>query len=296
MNLNESKVFGNYEKNKFLFECFNRENCPHAWIIYGDKGIGKFFSISNLVHLYLKKNPSANCFELNTSNYAANIENIRDIIGQLSLTNNSGIFDKTFVVIDDADEMSFNAHNALLKTLEEPPKNTLLILISHKLKKLPKTIISRCSLVKFERLSFTEIKDYINSTFETSPSNFQEIIRSTNGFPKYINLFKSEIVNEIYNITKMLIENDRFNYQLFQTLMKLIEKDYDKYFYIIITLIFNSVKAKIIKLSEKSIDEKNKNLSFLEDMKFLFSENMMIDNKKKLHYVFHEYYNLCKGK
>ena len=296
MYFSEFKVFGNYEKNKLLFECFNKKNCPHAWIIYGDKGLGKFFSVNNLIHLYLKKHPSANFFVLNTPGNPANIENIRDIIGHLCLTNNSGIFDKTFVVIDDADEMSFNAHNALLKTLEEPPKNTLLILISHRINKLPKTIISRCSLVKFERLSFSEIKDYINNTFETSPSNLTEIIRSTNGFPKYINLFKSEIINEINNITKMLIENDQFNYQLFQKLMKLVEKDYDKYFYIIITLIFNSVKTKIIKLSDENIDEKNKNLNFLEDMKFFFSENMIIDNKKKLHYVFHEYYNLCKAK
>ena len=55
MNLSESKVFGNYKQIKFLFECFNGENCPHAWIIYGDKGVGKFFSINHLVHLHLKK-------------------------------------------------------------------------------------------------------------------------------------------------------------------------------------------------------------------------------------------------
>lgn len=53
------------------------------------------------------------------------------------------------VIVDHAEKMNTNAANALLKSLEEPPANTLFILISDRPDRLPATIRSRCSLVAF---------------------------------------------------------------------------------------------------------------------------------------------------
>lgn len=57
------------------------------------------------------------------------------------------------VVIEDAHMMTLEAANALLKVLEEPPKHSLIILISDKKELLPDTVLSRCSEVRFGGLS-----------------------------------------------------------------------------------------------------------------------------------------------
>ncbi len=76
-----------------------------------------------------------------------NIEQVRKL--SLSLTTHPHISLTRIVLILSADSMNNNAANALLKNLEEPPANTLFILVTDELSKLPKTIRSRCSLVNF---------------------------------------------------------------------------------------------------------------------------------------------------
>jgi DNA polymerase III delta prime subunit len=60
------------------------------------------------------------------------------------------------VVIEGAENMNHNAANALLKTLEEPGKFTLIILVSHNLQKIIPTIRSRCRITKVPRLQFKD--------------------------------------------------------------------------------------------------------------------------------------------
>jgi DNA polymerase-3 subunit delta' len=57
------------------------------------------------------------------------------------------------VIVDCADEMNASAANALLKELEEPPKNTVMFLVSHQPSGLLPTIRSRCRTLRFDPLS-----------------------------------------------------------------------------------------------------------------------------------------------
>ena len=61
------------------------------------------------------------------------------------------------VIVDDADTMNRNAQNALLKILEEPPSNALLILVTHRLGSMIPTIRSRCRTIHFDPLNEAEI-------------------------------------------------------------------------------------------------------------------------------------------
>ena len=79
------------------------------------------------------------------------IEEIRSIDGVLSLKAFEGRY--KVVIVDDADSMNMYAANAFLKTLEEPPENSLIILISSNPERLPDTIRSRCSRINFTPLS-----------------------------------------------------------------------------------------------------------------------------------------------
>ena len=60
---------------------------------------------------------------------------------------------KKIVIIDDAETMNISSANAFLKTLEEPPEDSIIILVSSRPDRLPDTIRSRCSRINFEPLS-----------------------------------------------------------------------------------------------------------------------------------------------
>ena len=62
------------------------------------------------------------------------------------------------VIIADADKMTPEAANALLKTLEEPPENTYLILTTSFVNKLLPTIVSRCQSIRFDNLTSADIE------------------------------------------------------------------------------------------------------------------------------------------
>jgi DNA polymerase III subunit delta' len=68
---------------------------------------------------------------------------------------------KKIVIVDDADTMNIAAANAFLKTLEEPPGDSVLILISSRPDRLPATILSRCSRVNFFALSLGPCKQVL---------------------------------------------------------------------------------------------------------------------------------------
>lgn len=65
---------------------------------------------------------------------------------------------KKVVIVDDADTMNSAAANAFLKTLEEPPEDSVVILIASRTDRLPATIRSRCSRINFVTLSLSACK------------------------------------------------------------------------------------------------------------------------------------------
>jgi DNA polymerase-3 subunit delta' len=69
---------------------------------------------------------------------------------------------KKIVIVDDADTMNISAANAFLKTLEEPPEDSVIILISSRTDRLPATIRSRCSRVNFVTLSLGACKQVLS--------------------------------------------------------------------------------------------------------------------------------------
>lgn len=76
------------------------------------------------------------------------IEQIRGLVAELSLTSYEGA--GKVAVIEPANAMTANAANSLLKTLEEPPGNALLILVADRHGRLPATIFSRCQRIDIQ--------------------------------------------------------------------------------------------------------------------------------------------------
>lgn len=67
------------------------------------------------------------------------------------------------VVLQDADSMQKPTANSLLKTLEEPPPSSVLVLICHRLQGVPDTVLSRCQIIRFRRLTTREITDLLSA-------------------------------------------------------------------------------------------------------------------------------------
>ncbi len=84
------------------------------------------------------------------------VENVREnIIANAQVGAGSGKY-KVFI-IDEVHMLSTSAFNALLKTLEEPPKKTIFILATTEIHKLPATILSRCQRFDFRRIDLSDI-------------------------------------------------------------------------------------------------------------------------------------------
>lgn len=71
------------------------------------------------------------------------VEQIRELAAELALTSHGGR--RKIAIITPADKLNRNAANALLKTLEEPPGQSLIILVTGELSRLPVTVLSRCT-------------------------------------------------------------------------------------------------------------------------------------------------------
>lgn len=83
------------------------------------------------------------------------VETARKVAPFLRMTSAEGGW--RVVIVDDADSMNRNAQNALLKILEEPPSDALLILITHRLGAMIPTIRSRCRTLQFDALPENEL-------------------------------------------------------------------------------------------------------------------------------------------
>lgn len=111
------------------------------------------------------------------------INSIREIINKIYLT--SGRKNRKVFIISEADKMRQEASNALLKILEEPPANSILILTTSKINSLPSTVTGRCHKIQFEPLSEDSIRDKLKKLIpDVSPFEKEDIelaVKLSNG-------------------------------------------------------------------------------------------------------------------
>lgn len=91
------------------------------------------------------------------------IEDIRAILREASFRPYEGAM-KVFI-IDNAHKLNTESANSLLKTLEEPPKDSLIILVTHKPQSIIKTILSRCKVVRFTPLVRSELENVLTKNY-----------------------------------------------------------------------------------------------------------------------------------
>lgn len=154
---------------------------PHALLFTGPQGTGKCdFARQFAKSLLCTANEAAACgqcaacqlFEAEThpdfrvvapadDNKTINVDEIRQLSELLSKTSQFGGY--SIVIIEQAERMNRNAANALLKTLEEPTDNTILMLITSQMSRLLPTIRSRCVDMRFPIPATDQSLEYLQS-------------------------------------------------------------------------------------------------------------------------------------
>ena len=172
-----NNIIGNDNVKEILKKSLNNKTVLHSYMFIGEQGIGKKLIAHQFAKMILCENYNGDecdycksCVEFNSGNNpdfkliepdgkAIKIEQIREMQTKVAEKPvNSG---KKIYIIDDADLMTKEAQNCLLKTLEEPPEYIVIILVVSNENRVLTTIKSRCMKIHFEKISDNEIKKYL---------------------------------------------------------------------------------------------------------------------------------------
>lgn len=167
-------VSGQLHVTKTLQNSIVRDQVGHAYVFCGPRGVGKT-SVARIFakSLNCEKGPTAepcgeckNCEEIALGNSLAvreidgashnSVENVRELIESFRTLPAPGSRYKVYI-IDEVHMLSLSAFNALLKSLEEPPPNTVFILATTEPQKIPDTVLSRCQRHDFRSLALAQI-------------------------------------------------------------------------------------------------------------------------------------------
>jgi len=171
---------------KQVLRSWQQNRLPHALLLSGAQGMGKQLFCENLAHILLceRFQPSEHdsgqacghcksCHLFQSKNHPdlhwvqpmdvgkpIQVDQVRHLIDFSALTPHYNRY--RIVIIQPAESMNRNAANSLLKLLEEPPPNTLIILVSHQPMRLLATIRSRCQRLNFSHSDKTIAESWLN--------------------------------------------------------------------------------------------------------------------------------------
>jgi len=163
-----SDIVGHKESIAQLQGLLSHGRIPHALLLSGPSGVGKFKVARKLASLLLeepelgnKPNPDLHLLYPEEGKKDISVEATRALISKLQLKPYGG--KKVVAIIDQAERLSLTAANSLLKTLEEPNSHSHLIVVSSASHRLPETIISRLQSITFASLKAEEVTKIIET-------------------------------------------------------------------------------------------------------------------------------------
>jgi DNA polymerase-3 subunit delta' len=195
---------------EYLSRAHERGRLGHAYLISGPPGSGKralASDLSNLVSgtqsddVFSSPPPGIHLAEPESKSRRIVIEQVRALEHALQMRSSNG--HRKVVIIAEADRLQTQAANAFLKTLEEPPKDSLLILLSALPEALPDTILSRCVSVPLAADEKAELsaeeKELVELLGQTAKSNGQGIqpaYQLAGGFHRLMRQIRENIQKE----------------------------------------------------------------------------------------------------
>ena len=233
-----SDVIGQDVIVKILQNSIESNKINHAYLFSGPRGTGKT-SIAKIFSKAINclNNQSDVCDNCDVCN--ANFDELIDII-EIDAASNNGVDEIREIrnnskllptilkykvyIIDEVHMLSTSAFNALLKTLEEPPKHVVFILATTEINKIPATVLSRCQKFDFKKISDSNIikrlKYILSEEKKEIPDNILKVISelSDGGLRDSINLLDQTLSlnkenleeEDIYNLIGDISINESF--------------------------------------------------------------------------------------
>lgn len=154
-------ILGNEEVKSYLTQMVERNAIAHSLLFAGPEGVGKSLFAEDLAARLgcPKGHPDLHIYRPEGKLGMHSIQALRQFCEEVYMAPFQGKW-KVFI-IHDAERMLPTSANALLKTFEEPPKDSLIILLSSSPASLLTTILSRCRKVHFQALSEHDITQYL---------------------------------------------------------------------------------------------------------------------------------------
>ncbi|WP_168464124.1 AAA family ATPase [Wolbachia endosymbiont of Ctenocephalides felis wCfeT] len=197
------KVIGHTQAKKKLMDNLSVQ----SWLICGKKGIGKATLAKSFANWLLIKSYDEEALDLHVvDGDTIGVEKVREMKNFLYLSPIQSEY--KIVVIDSLEEMTNNAKNTILKILEEPPKNSKILIISHKPYNIQTTILCRCFQLNLMPLTLDETREVISSQCKLDEQTFNEVTALFPGVP-------GVIINAIDNNS---YESYKYFHALFQNL------------------------------------------------------------------------------
>ena len=172
-----SEVIGQDSITKTLENSIKINQLAQALLFCGPRGVGKTSCARILANMIndndtnTSEDFSFNVFELDAASNNS-VEDIRKINEQVRIPPQIG--SHKVYIIDEVHMLSNSAFNAFLKTLEEPPKHAIFILATTEKNKIIPTVLSRCQIYDFKRITIKDIQLYLSNIAEKNKLSFQE--------------------------------------------------------------------------------------------------------------------------
>ncbi|HEY5585905.1 MAG TPA: DNA polymerase III subunit delta' [Ruminiclostridium sp.] len=233
-----------------LQAAINNDNVSHAYIFEGPDGVGRretALSFSSVLMCEADNAPCGECKscqlfkqgshsdfqEIYSEDRSISVEDVRNILKGLII---KPLYSKyKVIIINDADSMTVQAQNALLKSLEEPPRYVVFILTVQSGAAITQTVRSRCQRILFNKMSYEDIMEILETKYGNRKPEWDFIVSYADGVigtaldladsPHYL-----EIRDEVLEaVTQLVSSQDADLFKLYE----IFEKNSDKIDYIL---------------------------------------------------------------
>jgi len=282
------EIVGQQNIVKTLKNAITNGQLAQAYLFSGPRGVGKttcariFAKTINCTNLTDETEACSNCdsckaFENNTSfnvhelDAASNnsVEDIRNLIDQVRIPPQIGRY--RVYIIDEVHMLSQQAFNAFLKTLEEPPKHAIFILATTEKHKIIPTILSRCQIFDFKRITIQSMTDHLKKIAEKEQVAVEE---------EGLNIIAQKAdgsLRDALSIFDKIVSFSDGNVSYQSVLENLNVLDYDYYFSLVDAFYKNDYAQAILTFDEildKGFNESN----FLNGLMKHFRDLLMLQN------------------
>lgn len=236
--MNTDKILGHEKAERTLSHSIISGKIFPTWIFYGPFGIGKSSIAINFakclltdvtpvnesleinpdhpIHRLIDMRTHPDLFILEQSDESISIDDTRSLMQKIRKTPTLSKW--RVVIIENASDLNKNIYNSLLKILEEPPKNTVIILICKNTGNIPKTLLSRAAKLYFKPIETHLVQQILEKRKVENAGELAKLSNGSIGYALYLqnhngleifnNLLKSFVFSEHKKCMQFLIDNN----------------------------------------------------------------------------------------